>query len=286
VAEWLQSSGYRDVIRWHYAPMALYLAETCSERGVVYDCMDELSAFKGAPPELMDRERELIAQAAVVFTGGRSIFEAKRPLHPNTYRFDSGVEVEHFQQAARPETTLPDDAAQLPRPIIGYYGVIDERMDYEALEYLARRHPEWSLLMVGPITKVRDEDLPKAPNIHYTGQRPYSDLPRYLKAFDVALILFANNAATRYLSPTKTLEYFAGLKPVVSAPIADVVENYADIVRLARSPQEYDHAIKAALTEDNSERLRQGLDRARTHAWDAIVHQMREIVAAAIPPRG
>jgi glycosyltransferase involved in cell wall biosynthesis len=285
VAEWLRNAGYRDVLRWHYAPMALYLAETCSERGVVYDCMDELSAFKGAPPELVERERELMAQAAVVFTGGRSIYEAKRALHPRTYRFDSGVEVEHFQQAAQPETTIPEDVASLPRPILGYYGVIDERMDYEALEYLARRHPEWSFLMVGPVTKVSEEDLPKGANIHYTGQRTYRDLPRYLKAFDVALVLFADNAATRYLSPTKTLEYFAGLKPVVSAPIADIVENYADVVRLARSPQEYDHAIKAALTEENTERLRQGLARAGAHTWDAIVEQMREILAAALPAR-
>jgi glycosyltransferase involved in cell wall biosynthesis len=135
--------------------------------------------------------------------------------------------------------------------------------------------------MVGPITKVSEEDLPKGTNIHYTGQRTYQDLPRYLKAFDVALVLFANNAATRFLSPTKTLEYFAGLKPVVSAPIADVVENYADIVRLARTPQEYDHAIKAALTEDNAERLRMGLERARAHSWDSIAAQMNEIMQAA-----
>jgi glycosyltransferase involved in cell wall biosynthesis len=220
-----------------------------------------------------------------VFTGGRSIFEAKRAHHSNIYRFDSGVDVEHFRKATLPDTLVPDDADELPHPIIGYYGVIDERIDYEALEYLARRHPDWSLLMVGPVTKVREEDLPKAPNIHYTGQRSYQELPRYLKAFDVALVLFAINPATRFLSPTKTLEYFAGLKPVVSSPITDVVENYADIVRLARSPQEYDHAIKAALTEGNSDRLRQGLERARAHTWDAIATQMSEILDAALPQR-
>lgn len=278
----LARGGYRNVVRWHYAPMAIYLAGVCSERAVVYDCMDELSAFKGAPPDLIDRERELMRQADVVFTGGRSMYENKRAFHDNIYRFDSGVDVEHFRRATVPETLVPDDADELPHPIIGYYGVIDERMDLEAIRLMAEREPSWQLLLIGPVTKIDAALLPQRRNIHYTGQRRYEDLPGYLKAFDVCLIPFADNEATRYLSPTKTLEYFAGLRPVVSSPVADVVEHYGDIVRIARSPQEFEAQVRAALTEDNRNRLRQGLERAKEHTWDSIVAQMSDLVVQVL----
>lgn len=282
IETFLARGGYQDVVRWHYAPMAIYLAGACSERAVVYDCMDELSAFKGAPAELVDRERELLRQADVVFTGGRSMYENKRLLHDNIYRFDSGVDVNHFQQATLPDTLVPDDADELPHPIIGYYGVIDERMDLEAVRVMAQREPSWQLLLIGPVTKIDEVTLPRGRNIHYTGQRSYEDLPGYLKAFDVCLIPFADNEATRYLSPTKTLEYFAGLRPVVSSPVADVVEHYGDIVRIARSPDEYLTQVRAALTEDNRDRLREGLERAQAKTWDSIVAQMADLVEQAL----
>jgi glycosyltransferase involved in cell wall biosynthesis len=282
VEEFLARAGFQDVIRWHYAPMAVYLAGACSERAVVYDCMDELSAFKGAPPELIERERGLMRQADVVFTGGRSMHENKRAFHRNIYRFDSGVDVDHFQKATLPDTLVPDDADELPHPIIGYYGVIDERMDLEAIRRMASEEPGWQLLLIGPVTKIDEATLPRAANIHYTGQRSYEDLPGYLKAFDVCLIPFADNEATRYLSPTKTLEYFAGTKPIVSSPIADVVEHYGDLVRIARSPEEWVAQVRAALTEDNRERLRQGLERARAHTWDSVVAQMGDLVEQAL----
>jgi glycosyltransferase involved in cell wall biosynthesis len=278
VEGFLAREGYRDVVRWHYAPMAIYLAGACTERAAVYDCMDELSAFKGAPPELMECERALMRQAGAVFTGGRSIFEAKRAHHANIYRFDSGVDVEHFGKATQAATPVPDDARELPHPILGYYGVIDERMDLEAIRRMAEREPSWQLLLIGPVTKIDPAELPQAPNIHYTGQRSYDELPGYLKAFDVCLIPFADNEATRYLSPTKTLEYFAGLKPIVSSPVADVVEHYSRMVRIARSPDEYVSQVRAALTEDNRERLAQGLEAARAHTWDSIVAQMSDLV--------
>lgn len=282
VEEFLARERYRDVVRWHYAPMAIYLGGACSERAVVYDCMDELSAFKGAPPELIEHERELMRQADVMFTGGRSMHENKRAYHPNIHRFDSGVDVEHFQKATRPETTIPEDADRLPRPIIGYYGVIDERVDLEALRQMAEAEPGWQFLMIGPVTKIDESALPRLPNIHYAGQRSYDDLPRYLKAFDVCTILFADNTSTRYLSPTKTLEYFAGLKPVVSSPVADVVEHYSDLVRIARSPEEWIAQVRRALTEREPARRRAGLERARQKTWDSIVAQMADRVENAL----
>jgi glycosyltransferase involved in cell wall biosynthesis len=281
VSPYLRDHGFTGGVRWHYAPMATYMRDLTNDHTVVYDCMDELSAFKGAPPELVERERELMAEADVMFTGGLSMWLNKRQHHPNCHRFDSGVDVEHFQQATLPGTPVPDDARDLPHPILGYYGVIDERMDYDAIRTLARAFPQGTVLLVGPVTKVDPAELPQAPNIRYTGQRSYDQLPGYLKAFDVALVIFADNEATRYLSPTKTLEYFAGLKPVVSSPVKDVVENYADIVRLAHSPPEYVTAVQAALSEDNSERARRGLARAGEKTWDVTVEEMRRLVEEA-----
>lgn len=281
VEPFIRRGNWAGGVRWHYAPMAIYLGDLTGDSTVVYDCMDELSAFRGAPPELVDCERSLITEADVMFTGGLSMWLNKKQLHGNCHRFDSGVDVNHFQQATRPETPLPEDARDLPHPVIGYYGVIDERMDYEAIRALSTAFPGGTVLLVGPVTKVDPAELPQAPNIRYTGQRAYGQLPGYLKAFDVALVPFADNEATRYLSPTKTLEYFAGLKPVVSSPVKDVVENYADIVRLARTPDEYVAAVRAALTEDNAERARRGLEKANEKTWDAIVAEMTALVAEA-----
>jgi len=281
VGPFLRERGFCGGIRWHYAPMAVYMRDLCGSGTVVYDCMDELSAFRGAPPELIERERELMAEADVMFTGGLSMWLNKKQHHPNCHRFDSGVDVEHFQNATLEETEIPEDARNLPRPILGYYGVIDERMDYDALRALSQAFPEATLLLIGPVTKVDPAELPQAKNIVYLGQRSYDLLPRYLKAFDVALVPFADNPATKFLSPTKTLEYFAGEKPVVSSPVKDVVENYADIVRIARSPEEYVAAVRAALSEDNRERARMGLERAQEKTWDAIVAQMEELLAEA-----
>ena len=281
VEPYLREHGFANAIRWHYAPMARYLADATESPVVIYDCMDELSAFKGAPPELVEQERGLMEEAAVMFTGGLSMWLNKKQHHQNCHRFDSGVDVEHFQQATKPETEVPEDARNLAHPILGYYGVIDERMDYDAIRALSQAFPEGTVLLIGPVTKVDPAELPKADNIVYLGQRGYQDLPRYLKAFDVALVPFADNPATRFLSPTKTLEYFAGLKPVVSSPVKDVVENYADIVRIARSPEEYVAAVKAALAEDNTERAKQGLAKAQEKTWDAIVGQMTDLLEAA-----
>ncbi len=282
IATFLARAGFQDVVRWHYAPMALYLAGACSERAVVYDCMDELSAFRGAPPELIERERELMRQADVMFTGGRSMHENKRVHHPQIYRFDSGVDVDHFRKASHPDTVVPEDADELPHPIVGYYGVIDERMDLESIQVMAQQQPSWQLLIIGPVTKIDEASLPRASNIHYTGQRSYEDLPGYLKAFDVCTIPFADNEATRYLSPTKTLEYFAAAKPVVSSPVHDVVEHYGDIVHIARTPEEWIAHVRAALTEDNRLRLRQGMEHARAHTWNSIVSQMGDLVDQAV----
>ena len=222
-------------VAWLYTPMAMPLLDAVNPALVVYDCMDQLSLFLGAPPELCRLEAALLERADLVFTGGVSLYEAKRERHPRVFCFPSSVDVRHFAQA-RPGARAvrePAEQAALPRPRLGFFGVIDERLDLEVLDAMARSHPEWQIVMVGPTVKIDPATLPKRPNIHYLGQRPYEQLPAYLSGWDVCLLPFARNDATRFISPTKTLEYMAAERPIVSTPIQDVVNTYGDIVYLA-----------------------------------------------------
>ncbi|HEY9674353.1 MAG TPA: glycosyltransferase family 1 protein, partial [Waterburya sp.] len=208
-------------ICWYYTPMARAFTRHLEPMAVVYDCMDELSAFKGASPLLREREAELFSRADLVFTGGQSLYEAKRDQHENVYAFPSSVEVPHFAQA-RTLTEDPADQANIPHPRLGFYGVIDERMDLELLEGIAEARPDWHLVMIGPVVKIDPASLPRRENIHYLGGKDYKQLPAYLAGWDLAMLPFARNSSTRFISPTKTPEYLAAGKPVVSTSIRDV----------------------------------------------------------------
>jgi glycosyltransferase involved in cell wall biosynthesis len=237
-------------IAWFYTPMALPFARELPSALSIYDCMDELSAFRGASTELARLERELLTRADLVFTGGHSLYRAKQALHPRVFCFPSSVDVAHYARArtARPE---PADQAHLARPRLGFFGVIDERMDLNLLRAVALARPGWQLVMLGPVVKIDPASLPNLPNIHYLGQKSYAELPEYLAGWDVALMPFALNEATRFISPTKTLEYLAGGKPVVSTPVADVVSPYAElgVVRVAEGAEAFIGAIGHALDD-------------------------------------
>jgi len=217
-----------DLIRWYYTPMMLPFSRHLEAVCTAYDCMDELANFKFAPPELTLLERELMTTADVVFTGGYSLWEAKRDRHRNIHPFPSSVDRAHFAKA-RSLRAEPADQAKLPWPRLGFYGVVDERMDLGLLAALADARPEWSLVIVGPVVKISPDDLPRRPNLHYLGGKAYDDLPKYLAGWDVALMPFAINESTRFISPTKTPEYLAGGRPVVSTPIVDVARHYGEL---------------------------------------------------------
>ncbi|NJR12806.1 glycosyltransferase family 1 protein [bacterium] len=206
-------------ILWLYTPMAAAFVEALPHSLLIFDAMDQLSAFLGAPPELIAQEQRLLPQADLVFTGGVSLYEAKKPLNPNTHCFPSGVDVAHYAQAET-QTLFPRPAEldALNGPIMGFFGVIDERIDLALLEAIAQARPQWHIVMIGPVVKIDTANLPQQPNLHYLGGRDYKDLPRYLAYFDVALLPFAVNESTRYISPTKTLEYMAAHKAIVSTP--------------------------------------------------------------------
>jgi protoporphyrinogen oxidase/glycosyltransferase involved in cell wall biosynthesis len=268
-----------DYAAWFYTPMALPLLEGLQPQRVVYDCMDELSAFLGAPRELVQRERALLQRADMVFTGGISLYRSKRELHPGVHCFPSSVDAAHFAQGRDGEA----DAAvrALPTPRLGYFGVIDERVDLGLVAALADAHREWSIVMVGPVVKIAEESLPRRANIHYLGQRPYEELPALVAGWDVCLLPFALNDATRYISPTKTLEYMAAGRPIVGTPVPDVVESHGDIVRIAATPAEFVAACEATLAETPRERERRERAMSRrvaTTSWDATAERMRSLL--------
>jgi len=271
------------VVQWFYTPMpAPVMLGAFNEVAVVYDCMDELAQFRFAPSDIGAREQLLLAQADVVFTGGYRLFESKKRYHGNTHFFGCGVDARHFGSARLPETEVPADAAGLPYPVFGYFGVIDERLDYSLIGALASARPDATVLMVGPLAKVDPRELPQAKNIHWLGQRDYADLPRYVKAFDVCLMPFALNEATQFINPTKTLEYMAAGKPIVSTAVADVVRNFSPIVRVATDSDEFVRAVSDAAAEPDESLIAAGLKKAAASTWEAIVERMREIVASAI----
>ena len=230
----------RPLIAWYYTPMMLPFSRHLEASTVVFDAMDELSKFRFAPHHLLQLEQELIDKADIVFTGGTSLYEAKKDRHPNVHCFPSSVDRAHFTKA-RASQFEPADQEDLPRPRLGFYGVIDERFDIELLGRAADMRRDWQFVMVGPVVKIAEDELPRRPNIHYLGGKTYADLPRYLSGWDVALMPFAMNESTEFISPTKTPEYLAGGRPVVSTPVRDVVRHYGHLkgVRIASTAEEF-----------------------------------------------
>jgi UDP-galactopyranose mutase len=287
VRQLIEQEHVDDYILWFYTPMALPMADELTPLAVIYDCMDELSAFLNAPPQLLERESALLAIADAVFTGGPSIYRAKKDRHPNVHCFPSSVDAKHF---ASPSNGMveADEQAPLPHPRLGFFGVIDERFDVPAVRAMADAHPEWHIVLVGPVVKIDPATLPRNPNIHYLGQRTYQQLPSYLKGWDVCLLPFARNLSTKYISPTKTLEYMAAGKMIVSTPITDVVEPYGDVVYVGDTPEEFIAACERALAAGPEERaarqtrMREVLSRT---SWDSTAGRMDERIGEAIAAR-
>lgn len=285
--EFLATEGIEAHGAWFYTPMALPLLDLLNPQIVIYDCMDELSAFLNAPAELLEREEGLFRAADIVFTGGPSLYRAKKDCHPNVHCFPSSVDTEHFARGVAEMPEAPDQST-IPSPRLGYFGVIDERLDIGLIEALATAHPEWQIAMVGPVVKIDPEVLPKSSNIHYFGQRSYKDLPSYLTGWDVCLLPFARNQATRFISPTKTLEYMAAGKLIVSTPITDVADPYGNFVYLGATHAEFVHACESAISATPSERRARVNDGYRVIAktsWDRTAASIQKLIEECIEKR-
>jgi UDP-galactopyranose mutase len=274
-----------QIVAWYYTPMMLPFSRHLDPACTVYDCMDELANFRFAPRELLDLERELLERADVVFTGGYSLYESKKQRHGNVHPFPSSVDRDHFA-AARGAIADPVDQASLAHPRLGFYGVIDERIDLDLLAAIADARPQWQLVMVGPVVKISEDELPRRANIHYLGGKSYDELPAYLAHWDVALMPFAINAATRFISPTKTPEYLAAGVPVVSTPIRDVKRHYERVagVRIAGTAEQFIAGceVQLALRKSGDRWLAEVDGLLSTMSWDITQARMAALIDEVI----
>ena len=277
-----------ELLVWCYSPMLHPLVRGHTPALTVYDCMDELSAFRFAPPQIIERESELMAQADLVFTGGRSLYEAKKPKHAAVHEFPSSIDANHFGKARKPGAD-PGDQIALGRPRIGFFGVIDERFDVDLLGAIATMRPEWQFVVIGPIVKIDPATLPQNSNIAWLGPKQYIDLPAYLRHWDAGMMPFAINEATRFISPTKTPEFLAAGLPVVSTPVRDVVSSFGQrkLVAIADSPETFVEGLEQALASPRKAFLAR-VDSHLAHlswdkTWSAMLHQMNRAMDAAYP---
>lgn len=265
---------------WYYTPMALSFTRGFHPQLIIYDCMDELSAFKFAPQILKDNEQDLLQQADIVFTGGHSLYEAKKGLHPAVYAFPSSIDKDHFLRA-RAAGIEPADQAGISSPKIGFYGVIDERLNIGLVGEMAAQRPTWNFIIIGPVVKIDPNTLPRFANIHYLGSKSYQELPSYLSGWDVAMIPFALNESTRFISPTKTPEYLAAGKPVVSTSIHDVVHDYGStgFVHIADTSEDFINAIDTELAVTDRSSWLPEVDTFLQHnSWDITWNNMVELI--------
>jgi UDP-galactopyranose mutase len=267
-----------ELVRWYYTPMMLSFSRHLNAAATIYDCMDELSAFKFAPPELVERERELFGLADAVFTGGYSLYEAKTSQHHTVHAFPSSVDVAHFRQAR--------SVAAPSEPVIGFYGVIDERFDLDLIDAVAALRPGVRFEIAGPVVKIDPADLPQRPNITYLGSRDYAELPALLGSWTAAMMPFALNESTRFISPTKTPEYLAGGRALVSTPIRDVERTYGALngVRIARTADEFAAACDdiLALAANPDSWLPQADAMLADNSWEATQGAMAAIVEECV----
>lgn len=279
--QFLISNDIHDYIAWYYTPMALNFTSDISPIMTIYDCMDELSNFRFAPPELVKLEHKLFELSDLIFTGGRSLYEAKRHRHPHVFAFPSSIDKEHFLRARIP-TIEPVDQRDIPHPRLGFYGVLDERIDYELIAEIAELREQWQIVLIGPVVKVDPAILPRKANIHYIGSKDYNLLPFYVASWDIAIMPFAINDATKYISPTKTPEFLAAGKPVVSTAITDVVNDYAKygLVSICNTAEEFVDECEHILTVGRADNWLEIVDQHLSeNSWDNTWSKMTTIMA-------
>jgi UDP-galactopyranose mutase len=280
----IYSNNIDKYILWYYSPMPLDFTDHLSPELIVYDCMDELSAFKSPPKRIKETENYLLTIADLVFTGGQSLYNAKKDLHHNIHPFPSSIDKSHFYQA-RALHPDPQDQAHIPHPRFGFYGVIDERFNISLIDELSRLRPDWHFVFIGPVVKINKEDLPKKENIHYLGRKNYEELPLYLSGWDIAILPFALNESTKFISPTKTPEYLAGGKPVISTSITDVVNPYGinKLVCIADTAEDFINEAEKIFASKNKEEWIKKVDSYLSGiSWNRTWRKMSALIDEAL----
>ncbi|RZJ83522.1 MAG: glycosyltransferase family 1 protein [Chryseobacterium sp.] len=276
----LKEYNVKNYISWYYTPMALQFTSELTPETVIYDSMDELSAFRFAPPELLKLEDDLFKVADVVFTGGNSLYQAKKSRHHNIHAMPSSIDKGHFGQA-RTIQHEPEDQKSIGFPRLGFFGVVDERFDVELLREVSAKRPDWQFVIIGPVVKINHDDLPRASNIHYLGPKNYSELPHYIAHWDIALILFALNESTEFISPTKTPEYLAAGKPVISTAIKDVVNPYGNegLVKIIDDSESFISAAEKIFADTEQDKWLNTVDRfLEDDSWDHTYNKMNALI--------
>ncbi len=267
----------KNYIAWYYTPMAYRFTRHLNPSLTIFDCMDELSNFAFAPKELKDLEAELFSKSDVVFTGGNSLYEAKKDKHHNIYPFPSSIDKNHFMQARK----LRNQTSKAENPTIGFFGVVDERMDLKLLEETARLRPNWNFAVIGPVVKIDEATLPRLDNIQYVGMKSYQELPKFIATWNIAMMPFALNDSTKFISPTKTPEYLAAGLPVISTAIRDVVDPYGvnGLAYIVESPEEFIKAAEHILSSTRYDEWLKDVDGFLANiSWDITWNKMAGII--------
>ncbi|MCD6305744.1 MAG: glycosyltransferase [Deltaproteobacteria bacterium] len=287
IREKIEALNLKNIVLWFYSPLYEYMAGAFDERLTVYDIQDEYSEFLGNPETIKEKEKRLLSKADLVFTGTYALYEARKPHHPNIHFIPCGVDIEHFQRAARGDLPIPGDIMHVPHPIIGYFGMVCGRMDTALLEYMASRHPEWSVVLIGEIAE-RDFSISDRPNIYLLGRKSYANLPCYLQTFDACMIPFRLNELTLKVNPTKLLEYLAAGKPVISTAIPDMIRFYGDVIHIAEDKEQFVRLTEKAVAEAGAGKSEICLARMRTaekNDWAAAIKRMEDLITSAIQAR-
>jgi len=290
--EYLRAEQCDDYALWYTTPLALAATRDLRPLAVVYDCHHTTDADGDAPipSDLLHRQAiELLSCADLVFTDGQQAYQAKRLQHGRVFLFPGSVDAAHFARA-RQRQPEPDDQRALPHPRIGYFGALDTRLNASLLAALAAARPSWNFILMGPVVDRDPHLLPKQPNIHYLGAKPYEELPRYLAGWDVAMLPFALNEATRRSSPSQPLEYLAATIPTISTPIPDVIRRFGDAgpVVIAEWPAEWAWAIEDLLNGSparSAEWLGEAERAVASSSWASVWQEMRSLVDGAIAMR-
>ncbi|WP_267279496.1 glycosyltransferase family 1 protein [Chryseobacterium luquanense] len=276
----LNEYNVESYINWYYTPMALQFTDHLNPGKIIYDSMDELSAFRFAPPQLLELEDELFKKADVVFTGGNSLYQAKKNRHHNIHAMPSSIDKAHFGKARKIQHE-PEDQMSIGFPRLGFFGVVDERFDIELLREVSAQRTDWQFVIIGPIVKINPDDLPRASNIHYLGPKTYTELPQYIAHWDIALILFALNESTEFISPTKTPEYLAAGKPVISTAITDVVQPYGNsgLVQIVDDAASFILAAEKIFTDTEKDYWLRTVDHfLENDSWDHTFNKMNALI--------
>lgn len=283
VDRYLGTLETRRRLFWYYTPMALLFTRHLEADVVVFDSMDELSAFKGAPPELLALEEEMMGRADVVFTGGHSLYEAKKHRHSDIHAFPSSIDTKHFGRGRAADRQEPADQANIAHPRLGFFGVVDERFDIDLLRDVAAAKPDWQFVMIGPVVKIDPAELPKGDNIHWLGGRDYKTLPDYIGGWDIGFMPFALNESTRFISPTKTPEFLAAGLPVVSTPIHDVIRSYGEgnYVEIAEDAASVVKSAEELMAMDRGPWLKRVDEKLAESSWDQTFERIYDLVVKA-----